>query len=134
MPPRLGHDDVPPGGDHAPIASAYSTPNNQQLSIPRILLIFAGLFILKNVVFHDYRSEEIGILKGFGQTEEQIQALIPNTASERRQRQTDSVNEFEQMKIDIEMLKEEVTKLRGGAVIQGKDVEKEVDKWSETTK
>ena len=81
----------------------------------------------------DYRSEEIGILKGFGQTEDQIEALVPKTATERRQKQMDSVNDFEQMKVDIKMLKDEVTKLRA---IVGKDKTSRIeeDTSSETTK
>ena len=49
--PRLGHDDALGENNHSPIASAYSTPN-APLSAPRLVIIFFGLFMLKNVLFH----------------------------------------------------------------------------------
>ena len=61
----------------------------------------------------DYRSEEVGILKSLGQSEDQIEAFVPKTAAERRQKQQESLSEFARMKQDIEILKTEVAKLRG---------------------
>jgi len=51
-------------------------------------------------------------LKDLGQTDDQIQQLIPKTASERRRKAEDTIDEFEQMKTDISLLKKEVKSLR----------------------
>lgn len=48
-----------------------------------------------------------------GQSEDQIEAIVPKTAAERRQKQKESLSEFAQMKQDIKILKVEVAKLRG---------------------
>jgi uncharacterized protein YnzC (UPF0291/DUF896 family) len=62
----------------------------------------------------DYRSEEVGILKASGQTEEQIESyFVPKTASERRKQKLSQAEEFEQMKTDVAFLLEEVKQLRG---------------------
>lgn len=65
------------------------------------------------IAAQDYRSEEVDILKSLGQSEDQIEAFVPKTATERRQKQKESLSEFAQMKQDIKMLKVEVAKLRG---------------------
>ncbi|CAB9514688.1 expressed unknown protein [Seminavis robusta] len=108
MPP-LGTGTEP--GNHQPIANAYSS-SGRQLSFPTMLLMLIGAFILRNVLFHDYRADEMAALKASGQSEEQIDSYVPRTSSERRKKQMDDAKSFETMKEDMVFLKEEVKYLR----------------------
>jgi hypothetical protein len=70
------------------------------------------LFVLKNIFFRDYRIEEIAELKAHGMSQEDIEAVVPRTAKERRQYVTDTKNDFEKLKRDVAYLMQEVHELR----------------------
>lgn len=75
------------------------------------------------------------MLKSSGQTDDQIDNFVPRTASERRakikEETEQKAKEFDQIKIDIESLKEEVKHLRS-IVDEGKGRKGKTDKGSST--
>lgn len=63
-------------------------------------------------ILQDYRSEEIGYLRSAGKSDEEIDKIIPKTSSELIQDRKKKLSEYEQLKLDVKMLKEEVALLK----------------------
>ena len=76
-------------------------------------MFLVAIFILRNVMRSDYRSEEMSYLKGSGMTDEEIERYIPKTSEERKQYAADRANDLDRMKRDIAYLLNEVSELRG---------------------
>lgn len=107
--PRLG-DDSAPRNPTRPTASAYPDPRGS--FVRRFFYIMIFTLILRNLFFTDYRSEEIGYLRSAGKSDEEIDKIIPKTSSELIQDRKKKLSEYEQLKLDVKMLKEEVALLK----------------------
>uniref|UniRef100_A0A7S2W0I0 Uncharacterized protein n=1 Tax=Eucampia antarctica TaxID=49252 RepID=A0A7S2W0I0_9STRA len=67
------------------VASAY--PNFRNLALLKILGIFFTILLLKNVMFKDYKKQEIEYLRASGKTEEEIaQYIDPMKSSSKKTR------------------------------------------------
>lgn len=107
--PRLGQDSAPEGSPTSrQTASAY--PDNG-FNIRRFIFILAFTLILRNIFFTDYRTEEIGYLRGQGKSDEEIEKYIPKTSQERYASNKQKLSEYEQLKVDVKVLKDKVESL-----------------------
>ena len=101
--PRLGYS----------FSLRRNSPNVHPKCSTKLLLgTILVLFVLKNIFFRDYRIEQVAELKAHGMSQEEIDALVPRSAKERRQYVTDTKNDFEKLKRDVAYLMQEVHELR----------------------
>jgi len=109
--PRLGDDDAPPQRRNMPRfpTSAYPKPGS---SLNNVIMLLAIAFILRNIFFTDYRTEEIKELAASGKSPEEIKDFVPQSSLERRQTLIKNKNEFDQMKLEIASLREELQDIR----------------------
>jgi ribosomal protein S15P/S13E len=84
-----------------------------KVNIRNVALLFIGIFILRNLLRNDYRSEEMKYLKDSGMSPEEIEKYVPKTAEERRQYVASKQNDMTNMKKDIAFLLQEVNDLKG---------------------
>ena len=89
--------------------TAYPEGNIRNIKILRMITIFLMIFLLRNMCFKDYRNEEINILRNSGLTQEQINTYVgqPNydeIINEKKKK----VNEYDQLKLDVQRLKKEM--------------------------
>eukprot|EP00586_Coscinodiscus_wailesii_P022380 CAMPEP_0172511258 /NCGR_PEP_ID=MMETSP1066-20121228/235061_1 /TAXON_ID=671091 /ORGANISM="Coscinodiscus wailesii, Strain CCMP2513" /LENGTH=154 /DNA_ID=CAMNT_0013290565 /DNA_START=367 /DNA_END=831 /DNA_ORIENTATION=+ len=67
--------------------------------------------LFRNVFKTDYRSEEIGYLKASGKTDAEIERYVPKTTRERVAVQKSARSEYETLKLDVFLLKSQVSDL-----------------------
>ena len=112
----------------SPVAEAY--PPSKRPSAPWIAALLILIVLVRNVLFTDYRSQEVGYLRKAGLTDEEIERFVPKNRRERvedeRKKVVDEAkrgrNE-ENMMRDIDALRRDVEELRGMvALIQGEDI------------
>jgi hypothetical protein len=106
--PRLG-DQAPLSGGRRE-TSAYRRP---RFNTRNVLLLLVITFVVRNIFFRDYRTEQISELTASGMTKEEVELYVPTTAGERRKYVDDKRNDFDHMKKDIAFLLQEVHELRG---------------------
>jgi hypothetical protein len=94
-----------------------------KLNLRNVLIGLVALFVVRNLLFRDYKSEEIKELQATGLSAKEIERFVPTTAAERRKYVDSSANDVTRMKKDIAFLLQEVHELkenrgglRGGAV------------------
>jgi hypothetical protein len=109
--PRLGQGDEPAMSPRrrGPSLAFARTP---KVNIRNVALALIGIFILRNILRNDYRSEQIKYLKDSGTTQDEIARFIPKTPEERQQYVNDKSNDTERMKKDIAYLLQEVNDLK----------------------
>mmetsp|Transcript_3822 Transcript_3822/g.5517 ORF Transcript_3822/g.5517 Transcript_3822/m.5517 type:complete len:162 (-) Transcript_3822:419-904(-) len=107
--PRLGESTV----------DAYPERNYKNALWLRTALAFFSLVLLHNIFTKDYRNEGIDVLRNSGLSQEEINAIIPQTLSERITEREEKKDEFEQMKDDIKVLQEEMSALKVSLGISG---------------
>ena len=105
--PQLGGGENTAPSRREVSAYANTPPGN----LRNVLLLLVGAFILRNMFFRDYRSDEISLLRDGGLSTEEIERLVPETVKERRQKANDQKEEFLQMKEDVDSLKKQVKAL-----------------------
>lgn len=93
-----------------PRASAYPT-RNRRFGVSNVIFLMMMIMLLKNITKRDYRNEEIGYLRQTGKTDKEIDRYVPKTAKERVAMQKTIRNEYDQLKLDVLMLKEQVKEL-----------------------
>ena len=87
----------------------FRSLSSPRFNLRNVLLLLVVIFVLRNLLQNDYRSEEIQYLRESGITEEQIERIVPKIASGRERN-----DELEKMKKDIEYLMKEVENLKVG--------------------
>ena len=107
--PRLGteihgHDDDL--NERQRPAIAYPSGHGGPL---RILIGVGVIMILRNLLFHDYRSDLVSQLESLGQTPEQIEQYLPKTVKERSQRKE---TEATRLRDDVDYLLTAVNELQ----------------------
>lgn len=87
---------------------------------------FFIIYFCRNLVFKDYRTDEISLLKASGLTEDEIGQYVPKTSAEkmklRRQDITKYTSEYAQLMMDVATLKEQVKVLNDKMGIGGSEV------------
>mmetsp|Transcript_4833 Transcript_4833/g.7991 ORF Transcript_4833/g.7991 Transcript_4833/m.7991 type:complete len:173 (+) Transcript_4833:147-665(+) len=95
-------------------ASAYpprfSAGNMQKAA--QIAALVIGIFFLHNALFHDYRMEEVQYLSAMGKSAEEIKAFVPETSMERREKIKQDKSDLEDLKVDVALLKREISNLK----------------------
>mmetsp|Transcript_37010 Transcript_37010/g.56873 ORF Transcript_37010/g.56873 Transcript_37010/m.56873 type:complete len:124 (-) Transcript_37010:78-449(-) len=114
--PQLGTGNPNTSGNG--IAAAY--PNDRRFSLYRMLFAFVFFFVIRNAFVHDYRNEGKSYLRSAGWSDEKIDKYIPQSRSEIEKKRETELDEFKQLKTDVEMLRKEVEELR--EKIEGNDI------------
>lgn len=86
----------------------FRTVSLPRLNLRNVLLLLAGLCVLRNLLKNDYRSQEIQYLRESGFSEEQIEKHIPGISGNEKK------DELQNMKNDIAYLMKEVEELKTG--------------------
>jgi len=133
--PRLGNgneeEEPPPSriGDGS-IAQAYpSGSRNASLiqTMKGIIIAFSITLFLRNLVLKDYRTDELSVLKANGLSEDEINLYIPKTTAEknklRKQDIAKHTTDFDQLKMDVATLKEQIKLLEKKVGINESTVE-----------
>jgi len=133
--PRLGNgneeEEPPPSriGDGS-IAQAYpSGSRNASLiqTMKGIIIVFSITLFLRNLVLKDYRTDELSVLKANGLSEDEINLYIPKTTAEknklRKQDIAKHTTDFDQLKMDVATLKEQIKLLEKKVGINESTVE-----------
>mmetsp|Transcript_118838 Transcript_118838/g.177635 ORF Transcript_118838/g.177635 Transcript_118838/m.177635 type:complete len:165 (-) Transcript_118838:183-677(-) len=111
--PRLGQGDDPamPARRRGP-SLAFARTGTPKVNLRNVAFAMIGVFILRNILRNDYRSEEMKYLKNSGSAQEQAERFIPKTPEEHEQYVNDKGNDSERMKHDIAYLLQEVDELK----------------------
>mmetsp|Transcript_8816 Transcript_8816/g.11479 ORF Transcript_8816/g.11479 Transcript_8816/m.11479 type:complete len:178 (-) Transcript_8816:95-628(-) len=119
--PRLGTGGEPIGGDSGgssgspqrrPAASAYPSGAMRGGFFTNFVFLLGLTFILRNMLFNDYRSEEIEQLEASGKTREEIEKYVKSTPRERRKQENEQFKKQTLLFEDVDLLKSQVAELR----------------------
>jgi len=86
---------------------------------------------MKNIFFKDYRKEEVGYLKKSGISEEEIGKYVPETQQERYNKNKSVRNEYQQLKLDVALMKQQIKELREKLLEEKEEKNVEEDNSSE---
>mmetsp|Transcript_31820 Transcript_31820/g.46890 ORF Transcript_31820/g.46890 Transcript_31820/m.46890 type:complete len:157 (-) Transcript_31820:240-710(-) len=103
--PRLNDNASGPS-----VSAAY--PSSRRTNFTSILMLLMFTLILRNLLFRDYRIEELEYLRSSGKSEEEIDRIIPKTESERRAKIVKSRANNMMLQHDVEVLQKEVAELK----------------------
>ena len=102
------------GGDEDSLTFARTLQSlpKPKLNLRNLILGIVGIFIIRNLLFNDYRKEAMKSLEDSGMTDEEIGKVIPKTYEERREQLKKKGTDMDQMKKDIDYLKNEIDELK----------------------
>eukprot|EP00550_Attheya_septentrionalis_P007693 CAMPEP_0198281850 /NCGR_PEP_ID=MMETSP1449-20131203/1728_1 /TAXON_ID=420275 /ORGANISM="Attheya septentrionalis, Strain CCMP2084" /LENGTH=200 /DNA_ID=CAMNT_0043977813 /DNA_START=135 /DNA_END=737 /DNA_ORIENTATION=- len=102
---------MPVLGSNRAASSAYPTPNRSS-AFRSMMMLFLFLTLMRNVMFKDYRSEAVGSLKASGKSEVELEKLGLISPKSAQDRLAIKKMDYEQMKLEVVMLKSQVQELQ----------------------
>lgn len=106
--PRLGGD----ASTNRRLVDAYANARRGPWSLVSLTVVSLLLFIVRNVLVHDYRHELRETLLERGHAEPEIEQWVPKTMEERRVHLQQEKNDLVQLQSDVVILKQQVHELQ----------------------